>query len=811
MISRPLQRLAACGLVLALCGCPRRDRADPPEPPEPPLPAQPDVETPPPPDPVPAEPDRPLPEAWPPDLRPVPEAGFPPLDQLSAGSAEAQARQRALAEAHGLPVEVETAATGIRFRLIPPGAFIMGSPASEPWRSAAEGPQTHVTLTRPLYVAVLPVTFGHRTAVLPPDHPAHARSGGGDDVPVAQVSWTEAQEFARRLGEIEGAPEGAYRLLTEAEWEYACRAGTGTPWVFGDHVNPLQANIDPDRRSHPPPPRSRARYPAGAFVANAWGLHDMHGGVWEWCADWRAEHLPGGYVTDPQGPDEGTYRVRRGGAWDAASHHARSAFRGGARPGETTGGLRIAREIPPEVLAADIPADPEPSADALEPGLHRLTAEEDPSVGYSLLLPASYGARPARRFPVVFLLHPSGQSPIRRYADWTDRREVVVVGIEHLSIGSSEPRRNRIWRAVLEDLDARGLRRHPRLAYIVATGDTGPFAWEPIRREPGRFAGVVLDGSLAFPDQHAFRHILIGVRGEPGDPATLHHDLERMRAAAEARGNPLRVSYPRPALERAQPEAERFALLDWMVTLAPLIHLHLTPEERAQHRIEARAHMAMLARVAPVPMAVRGRDHEVRDAALAAHLDDVLAVRDLGREGAELAARLGWTHVMAALQSPEQFRTDVERFLRCPPLADDPETARLREIWRDLALTSPREPLTVSTLFWVMEDELFAQLAPDQARPVQDRMQAHIENPALAARQTLQGWRSFLELSQDLTRAGLDRERLAGLLERFPSRFDRNSPTHGHSPTAAIARLRNRTEWLLNSPLTDPANVGAPP
>ena len=180
----------------------------------------------------------------------------------------------------------------------------------------------------------------------------------GDDHPVVNVTWNDAVAMAKWLSVQEGA---TYRLPTEAEWEYAARAGTRSRFNTGDDPRQLLrgANVfDQDAAVHWPHWRAFAlngsdghafTAPVGRFAPNAFGLHDMHGNVWEWCADWHSDdYYARSPVDDPQGPTDGVVRVRRGGSWHTWAFYARSAFRNWNSP-ETRYvllGFRLLREQP---------------------------------------------------------------------------------------------------------------------------------------------------------------------------------------------------------------------------------------------------------------------------------------------------------------------------------------------------------------------------------------------------------------------------------------------------------------------------------
>ena len=169
----------------------------------------------------------------------------------------------------------------------------------------------------------------------------------GDDCPVENVSWNDIQGFMKKLNEKEGA--SIYRLPTEAEWEYAARAGTTTPFYFGDCLSTDQANYN---GNYPLADCPKGEYrektvPVASFPPNKWGLYDMHGNVWEWCQDWYGEY-PEGSVTDPEGPETGSNRVLRGGGWIGGARYCRSALRYGVAPADrgSSFGFRLVRSLP---------------------------------------------------------------------------------------------------------------------------------------------------------------------------------------------------------------------------------------------------------------------------------------------------------------------------------------------------------------------------------------------------------------------------------------------------------------------------------
>jgi formylglycine-generating enzyme required for sulfatase activity len=233
----------------------------------------------------------------------------------------------------------EREVAGVKLCWCPPGKFTMGSPPDEPERRPDEAP-VEVTLTRGFWMGKYELTQGQWKRLFGrlPGELTEA-GGAGDDLPVYNVNYAETEAFCRKLtgsaresGEL---PEGwEFRLPTEAQWEYACRAGTTTATAFGDTISSKQANFQgkPYNGAEEGPSLKRAAR-VGSYPANAWGLHDMHGNVVEWCRDWYHAQLPGG--TDPDLSSvkgtmnrDGTYsRARRGSAWTDDGWASRSAFR----------------------------------------------------------------------------------------------------------------------------------------------------------------------------------------------------------------------------------------------------------------------------------------------------------------------------------------------------------------------------------------------------------------------------------------------------------------------------------------------------
>jgi formylglycine-generating enzyme len=246
-------------------------------------------------------------------------------------------------------------AAGVELAYAPPAEFVRGSASEEAGRDADETPGT-VTLTRGFFIAVDETTqrewdrvFGGGAAARTLRAAKAKAESIAPELPMHSVTWEQVAEYCRRLSELDGL---AFRLPTEAEWEYACRAGGTTAFNLGvDGLSARDANIDDGSADAPLAPRA----PGASGRANAWGLRDMHGNVWEWCADWSAPYPAAGEATfrDPTGPARESLgridlalKVVRGGGWNAPAKDARSANRWEYSPAVATGyiGFRVAHD-----------------------------------------------------------------------------------------------------------------------------------------------------------------------------------------------------------------------------------------------------------------------------------------------------------------------------------------------------------------------------------------------------------------------------------------------------------------------------------
>jgi len=219
---------------------------------------------------------------------------------------------------------------GVKYALrwCPAGTFMMGSPVSEEERWDNEV-QHQVTLTCGFWMLETPVTQDMWESVMK-SNPSHFR---GTELPVVMVSWHDCQEYIQKLNAhlagTPGSPAGfRFSLPTEAQWEYACRAGTTTPFNFGNTLNGDNANCNGNFPYGTSMEGKNWEWTTkvGSYPANALGLYDMHGNVWEWCLDWGGDY-PSGAVVDPVGSPTGSGRVLRGGGWCSNAQSCRSAYR----------------------------------------------------------------------------------------------------------------------------------------------------------------------------------------------------------------------------------------------------------------------------------------------------------------------------------------------------------------------------------------------------------------------------------------------------------------------------------------------------
>jgi len=277
------------------------------------------------------------------------------------------------------PEKTITNSVGMKLVLIPAGKFHMGSPASEAEREDKEL-RHEVTISKSFYMGAYEVTQGEFAKVNgAPDaggkrNPLGGRprfiaaNGGGPDHPMENVQWDQAAEFCKRLSGLADEKKAGrtYRLPTEAEWEYACRAGSTTPFHYGKSLSSKQANFNGNypHGGAAKGPYLRKTAKVGSYKPNAWGLYDMHGNVQEWCSDYYdADYYKNSPKKDPQGPEKGVmptgyktrnipgigqyYRVIRGGSWLDEARACRSAYRFRAMPNEPYQliGFRVVCEV----------------------------------------------------------------------------------------------------------------------------------------------------------------------------------------------------------------------------------------------------------------------------------------------------------------------------------------------------------------------------------------------------------------------------------------------------------------------------------
>jgi len=243
-------------------------------------------------------------------------------------------RAKAPSPAEAVSVRKVRNSLGMEFVWIAPGSFEMGSPPGEPGRNSDEN-QHRVTLSRGYYLQTTEVTQGQWRAIMELNYSRFQECG--NDCPVENLAYPFINEFIEKLN---ARGEGTYRLPTEAEWEYACRAGSKGRYSFGEDESRLEEYAWYDGNS------GGRIHPVASKKANQWGLYDMHGNVWEMCSDWKGNY-PSGAVTDPVGPkfEWGAKSVARGGSWHDRSVFVRSAYRFMDDPGERYGliGFRLVR------------------------------------------------------------------------------------------------------------------------------------------------------------------------------------------------------------------------------------------------------------------------------------------------------------------------------------------------------------------------------------------------------------------------------------------------------------------------------------
>jgi len=233
--------------------------------------------------------------------------------------------------------DVVTNSIGMKLVYIPAGEFMMGSPSSESQRDSDEGPQHRIRISKGFYMGQTEVTQAQWEAVMG-NNPSHFK---GDNLPVETVSWNDMVEFCKNLSQMESK---TYTLPSEAQWEYACRAGSTTAYCFGDSSTLLE-----DYAWHGYEPSAAKPHPVGQKRPNKWGLYDMHGNVWEWCQDWYSEdYYKKSRSVDPEGPNTGSARVLRGGSWYIrGDYNFRSAARRWLAPDDRIFdyGFRVVMEI----------------------------------------------------------------------------------------------------------------------------------------------------------------------------------------------------------------------------------------------------------------------------------------------------------------------------------------------------------------------------------------------------------------------------------------------------------------------------------
>lgn len=293
----------------------------------------------------------------------VTTATLAPAADLSPGKAAGDRR------------EIDVKGQPMALRWCPPGTFTMGSPATEPERRPDEA-QHQVTLSTGFWLMETELTQAQQAAVGQPQNPKFK----GPTRPAERVTWYDAVELANLVSTAAGLTPAyaidktkqdpdtdpkinfdtkkwvvslvpgatGFRLPTEAQWEYACRAGTNTIFSGGDTIDSTKANFNGKSvyNHAPPTPWAQQTLPVGSFPPNPWGFLDIHGNVWEWCWD-RYNDYPKGAITDPPGPATGPHRVLRGGTWEYKGAYLRSAARLHYTPAKNWDLIGVRLAVPP--------------------------------------------------------------------------------------------------------------------------------------------------------------------------------------------------------------------------------------------------------------------------------------------------------------------------------------------------------------------------------------------------------------------------------------------------------------------------------
>jgi formylglycine-generating enzyme required for sulfatase activity len=280
-----------------------------------------------------------------PGLKEVVPTFLAPLEGLAVGSETMRSAQQSFSATARLPVEVENS-IGMRFRLIPPGTALLGSPPQEAGRGDRELQHVFVA-PLPFYLGTVEVTQAEWGRVMPTD-PSHYQ---GARRPVEEVTWYDCQEFLSALCRLEGVAAGTYRLPSESEWEYACRAGTSTAYCCGNDPRHLDAFATHGENG------GSGTTEVGLMSPNGLGLYDLHGNVWEWCLN---RFAPYAHDERPADPEYESWRCLRGGNWYVPPGDCRSAARNRLPPASTGNmlGFRVLRVIATADEASSPPSPP---------------------------------------------------------------------------------------------------------------------------------------------------------------------------------------------------------------------------------------------------------------------------------------------------------------------------------------------------------------------------------------------------------------------------------------------------------------------